>query len=259
MLEKTKIEMKKVWNEMARVPNWDGKGGWPRQQKPLGKEWDKKSFYQRGVKEIQDSAIPFLKEKGLGETDFAKMRVLDVGCGAGRLTAALARCFKFAHGIDISEEAIKRAKQENLGVANLEFHLGNGFDLQVFGDNFFDFAYSYIVFQHIPKKSIIINYLREIHRVLKERGYLKVQVRGYPAYLPLGIAPWRYKGFDSFYIALSMKKKIPFPVIHRYDPLYGAFFKEKELKKIVQEMGFSEVETFCSPPGSRELWVTAKK
>ncbi len=250
--------MKNIWREMARIRNWDGKGGWPDQQKPLGEKWDKKSFYQRGVKQIQDSVIPFLKEKGLRETDFEKMRVLDLGCGAGRLTAALAKRFKFADGIDISEEAIKIAKEENLDTKNLKFHLGNGFDLQIFPDNVFDFAYSYIVFQHIPKKSIIINYLREIHRILKEKSYLKIQVRGYPAYLPLRIAPWRYKGFNSFYIALSKKKKVPFPVIRKYNPMYGAFFKEKEIKKIIQEIGFSEVRTFYSPPGSRYLWISAR-
>lgn len=259
MIEKDKKSMENNWQEIAKPYNWDGKEGWKGRRNPLGEKLDKKSFYQRGVKRIQNSVIPFLKEKGLMETDFEKMKVLDLGCGAGRLTVALAKYFKFADGIDISEGAIQIARAENLGVKNLRFYLGNGFDLQIFTDETFDFVFSYQVFQHIPKKSIVINYLREIRRVLKEKGYLKVQVRGYPGYLPLGLVPWRYKGFDSFFITLSKKKKIPFPIIHKYDRMYGAFFKEKEIKKIIQEMGFSEVRTFYSPPGSRYLWISARK
>jgi Methyltransferase domain len=41
------------------------------------------------------------------------------------------------------------------GRSNIQFHVNNGFDLSMFADNSFDFALSVIVFQHIPRKSIV--------------------------------------------------------------------------------------------------------
>jgi SAM-dependent methyltransferase len=43
----------------------------------------------------------------------------------------------------------------------------------------FDFAFSCIVFQHIPSREIIENYVREVHRVLRPGGLFKFQVQGH--------------------------------------------------------------------------------
>ena len=41
-----------------------------------------------------------------------------------------------------------------------------------------DFAFSTIVFQHIPSREIIENYVREVHRLLRPGGLFKFQVQG---------------------------------------------------------------------------------
>ena len=43
-----------------------------------------------------------------------------------------------------------------------------------------DFAFSSIVFQHIPSREIIENYVREVHRLLRPGGLFKFQVQGRP-------------------------------------------------------------------------------
>jgi hypothetical protein len=48
----------------------------------------------------------------------------------------------------------------------------------MFADAYFDFIYSYIVFQHIPSREIVLNYLREAQRALKPGGVLCCQLRG---------------------------------------------------------------------------------
>ena len=222
--------------------------------------WYKKDYYQKGMKEALDFAISFLKENEIKEKELKEMRALDLGCGTGRITLALAEYFQFVDGIDISEKMIKIAKKDHSGIKNLKFHIGNGIDLKGFSGNFFDFIFSFLVFQHIPKKSIIINYLKEIHRVLKTGRYVKIQTRGYPGHLPPGLPSWRYKGFNSFYIALSKKKNIfPFPVVCKYDTVYGAFFKGREIKEVFSSLNFSEIKTFYHPHENRYLWVSAKK
>jgi len=44
----------------------------------------------------------------------------------------------------------------------------------------FDFAFSMIVFQHIPSHAIIENYIREVHRVLTPGALFKFEVQGKP-------------------------------------------------------------------------------
>ena len=42
----------------------------------------------------------------------------------------------------------------------------------------FDFAFSTIVFQHIPSREIIENYVREVGRLLRPGALFKFQVQG---------------------------------------------------------------------------------
>lgn len=44
----------------------------------------------------------------------------------------------------------------------------------------FDFAYSNLVFQHIPSRGVIECYVREVHRLLRPGALFKLQVRGNP-------------------------------------------------------------------------------
>jgi hypothetical protein len=50
----------------------------------------------------------------------------------------------------------------------------------MFPDSKFDFVYSYAVFQHIPSREVVFEYLREAWRVLKPGGILRCQVNGLP-------------------------------------------------------------------------------
>ena len=46
------------------------------------------------------------------------------------------------------------------------------------GDVRIDFAFSYIVFQHIPSREVIYSYAREVYRLLRPGGLFKFQVQG---------------------------------------------------------------------------------
>lgn len=251
-MENNKNIMKKSWENKANKNAYR----WVDSSK---KNWNKSDYYKQGEKQALEFIISFLKEKKISDSDLKRMKVLDLGCGTGRITASLSKYFDHVDGIDISSNMIGIAKKDHSNAENLNFHLGNGVDLSNFLEKSFDFVFSYLVFQHIPKKSIVLNYLEEIYRVLKKEGYIKVQVRGYPGDLPQGLHHYNYKGFNTFYIALSRKKGIPFPVIYKYDTVQGVFFKEQEIKKIILKLGFVEVETYHNPQDVRELWVWAKK
>ena len=106
------------------------------------------------------------------------LRFIEIGCGIGRMSEHFADIFGETHGIDVSSEMIREAKQRLSHRRNLYFYQGNGRDLSCFENDFADIVFSFIVFQHIPFKEVIINYIREAHRVLKPNGVFKFQVQG---------------------------------------------------------------------------------
>src|SRR5688572_17836194 len=59
-------------------------------------------------------------------------RVVEIGCGLGRLTRAIAADVGHVDAFDISSEMIRRAKEANL--ANVVFHLGKGSSVQPVAD-----------------------------------------------------------------------------------------------------------------------------
>ncbi len=144
-------------------------------------DWNQESFFKSGEENVQNEILTdmFNVCQGL-EPD--RMRVLEIGCGAGRITRALASVFGEVHAVDISPEMVALAT-ENLqpDVGKRVFlYANNGSDLQVLPSSAFDFAFSYIVFQHIPSLDVIESYIRDAHRVLKPGRLFKFQVQGTP-------------------------------------------------------------------------------
>jgi len=139
---------------------------------------DEDEFFLSGEGDVRDFVDPYLSDAQFAPGD---KRMLEVGCGVGRMTFALAKRFGTVEAIDISGEMIKRAKelQTRLGIGNVRFRVGDGKDLTVYPDESLDFAFSYIVFRRIPEISIILNCVREIGRVLKKGGLFRFQLNGY--------------------------------------------------------------------------------
>ncbi len=106
------------------------------------------------------------------------MSALEIGCGIGRMTRYLAEIFEHVHAVDISGEMIQMARKRLADLPNVSCHETNGIDLSLFSDGMFDFVFSFIVFQHIPSREVILNYIRESYRVLKKGGVFKFQVQG---------------------------------------------------------------------------------
>jgi SAM-dependent methyltransferase len=107
-------------------------------------------------------------------------RAFEIGCGPGRLMRPMSRHFTEIHGVDVSDEMIALAREKLRGVPNAHPHVTNGASLDQFADDSFDFVYSYAVFQHIPSRDVVYEYLREIRRVLKPGGLARLQLNGLP-------------------------------------------------------------------------------
>ena len=133
--------------------------------------------------EFFDTARDLVRELG---TELKRLppgegrRALEIGCGPGRLLRPMSRHFSEIHGIDVSDEMAALARQKLADLTNVQIHVASGSDLALFADEYFDFVYSYAVFQHIPSEEVVWSYLRETIRVLKPGGIARLHINGLP-------------------------------------------------------------------------------
>jgi SAM-dependent methyltransferase len=141
------------------------------------KDWTDEEFFDSGRRTVAEEILTDMINICQGK-DPAQMRVLEIGCGAGRVTHALSEVFGEVHGVDVSSEMVDLARCALKDRPKVHIHKNNGMDLSVLPDLPFDFAFSSIVFQHIPSREIIENYIREVHRLLRPGALFKFQVQG---------------------------------------------------------------------------------
>ena len=91
--------------------------------------------------------------------------VVEIGCGIGRLTRAIAPEVGFVHAFDISAEMLRRAQEGR--PSNVQLHLADGDSLRPLEDSSADLVLAYCVFQHLPSYEALANYLREMARVAR--------------------------------------------------------------------------------------------
>jgi SAM-dependent methyltransferase len=143
-------------------------------------DWTDQDFFASGEKAIAEDILTDTGNIYQGK-DPLQMRVLEIGCGAGRLTRALSNIFGEIHAVDVSGEMVSRARAGLQDRPNVTFYQNNGCDLTVVPPLVFDFAYSSLVFQHIPSREVIETYVREVYRLLRPGALFKFQVQGHPS------------------------------------------------------------------------------
>jgi SAM-dependent methyltransferase len=163
--------MKESWDRRARhdpfsyveTAHWDG---------------DVDAFYRLGEERTELLIDPVLPQ--LPRTP-AESGALDLGCGLGRFSRALAGRFERVTGVDVSDEMVGRARDLHPPetFSNLTFAAGDGVTLPV-ESAAFDFVWSYEVFQHMPTLDVVRDNLREVGRVLKADGRALLHLRVAP-------------------------------------------------------------------------------
>jgi len=153
-------------------------------------QWSDEEFFQSGQITLEEEILNDLTNICQGK-DPKEMKVLEIGCGAGRVTRAFAGFFGEVYAVDISREMVRQAREAVGGFPNAHVFRNNGKDLSALNGGWrsrggmgaklqVDFAFSFMVFQHIASRQIIENYVREVHQVLRPGGLFKFQVQGAP-------------------------------------------------------------------------------
>ena len=129
-----------------------------------------------GGAEIVDRVCELLDVR-LQPTD----EVVELGCGLGRLTRVLAARARSVRALDVSAEMLRRAREANPGLDNVEWLHCDGVSLTGVADASADAFFSHVVFQHVPDAEITYGYVREMGRVLRPGGWAAFQVSDDPS------------------------------------------------------------------------------
>ncbi|MEV4311412.1 class I SAM-dependent methyltransferase [Actinocrispum sp. NPDC049592] len=163
-------ELKNTWESLGDVdPLWavvsdpDRRDG----------QWDLAEFMQTGRESVA-RVVATLADHGLS----LGSRVLDFGCGVGRLSNGLAEYADSVVGIDIAASMLKQAEELNRHPGKLEFVQYDGLTLP-FETASFDGALSLLVLQH-GRPEVQLRCLMELQRVVRPGGVLFLQIPSRP-------------------------------------------------------------------------------
>ena len=164
--------MKQQWDDMARLNPFFSITSWPEFERL--ESLDQARFWETG----RVHAKNLLRRLRLGDT--RKLRMVEIGCGMGRMTHTFAERFAHVLALDISPEMVSRARQFWGHLENVTFVEGGGTDLAPIADASVDFVFSFYVLGHITDPQVILNYLTETGRVLRRSGQALLHFRVKP-------------------------------------------------------------------------------
>ena len=103
-------------------------------------------------------------------------KILEIGCGRGRMTQVLAGLFETVVALDISREATRRCRA-NVETSNALILLGDDRTVAAMPDNSFDVVFSYATFQHVSSPAAVRTYIASAARLLGSDGVALLQLR----------------------------------------------------------------------------------
>lgn len=187
--------LRQVWETLgAEDPLW-AVASLPEKR---GGRWDVTEFLATGTKEVKRLHAVLQRAP---EAPPRFRRVLDFGCGVGRLTLAWKAYAEHVVGVDISEPMLKRARLLAGEQSGITYVLNRAQDLAAFGTGTFDLCFSHICLQHMPW-SIAQSYLREFSRLAEPGGWVLFQLPS-RRLIPPGGAAFRQRLVDSLPFGLD--------------------------------------------------------
>jgi SAM-dependent methyltransferase len=135
---------------------------------------DLESFWAEGKRDLD------LLLSALGAEIQPNDRVVEIGCGVGRLTRVISERAASVRALDVSARMLELAKEHNAQLKNVEWLHGGGATLDGIESESADACVSHVVFQHIPDPEVTLSYVREIGRVLLPGGWAAFQISNDP-------------------------------------------------------------------------------
>jgi 2-polyprenyl-3-methyl-5-hydroxy-6-metoxy-1,4-benzoquinol methylase len=165
------------------------------------------------------------------------LRVLDVGCGEGQLTAAAAQAGHAVIGVDVAEEPLRRAHERHSG---LDVRLVEPYGEWPLADASFDAVWAGETIEHVLDTA---GWLSQVRRVLRSGGslLLSTPANGRLAMLASALSSRRMEA--------------------RFDPRsdHLRFYTRRSLARLLDDFGFEriDVRTAGGPPGARRVLLAS--
>jgi 2-polyprenyl-3-methyl-5-hydroxy-6-metoxy-1,4-benzoquinol methylase len=169
----------------------------------------------------------------------APPKVLDLGCGDGYFTSQLAQAGAIALGVDVSAEAVRRARSRD---PQLQVQVIDAVGPWPLADASFDLVWAGEVIEHVADTQ---SWLSEVRRVLRPRGelLLSTPAHGRAALLALALSGRR---FDR-----------------HFDPLadHLRFYSARSLRRLLGDFGFDDIAVRAAggPPGARRVLLASAR
>ncbi len=184
------------------------------------------------------------------------IKMLDVGCGSGRVLNKLASLFPNSRftGMDLSSEAISKANKdaEEKGLQNAEFLVR---DVSDFHETAKENEYDLITtFDAIHDQGKPLNVLKGIFRSLKSDGvYLMQEISG-TSHLEEDVK----HPIGTFLYTISCMHCMTVSLAQDGEGL-GAMWGEEKTREYLKKAGFSNVKTNRLEHDIQNIWYTATK
>jgi SAM-dependent methyltransferase len=166
-------------------------------------------------------------------------RILDVGCGEGRFAAELTLAGLQVLGVDVAQEALRRARAKH---ADLDLRLVPVEGPWPLADSSFDVVWAGETIEHVADTAA---WLSEVRRVLRSEGTLLLST---PAHGRLGM----------FALALSHRR-----FDAHFDPRsdHLRFYSDRTLTRLLEDFGFADIHVRKAGglPGARRLLLASAR
>jgi len=162
---------------------------------------------------------------------YPDIRILEIGCGVGRLILPLRKQYSIVDGTDNSPSYVELSKEYLKDFLDKgRIVLNDGYTLP-FEDNYYNFVFSFTTFQHIRSVPVFISYLRETHRVLRPGGIFRYQMHDMSN---PNFGRWE----------------------ENFSVVWGNAYTSEELDVLMRAMNYHDINIEEKTPW---IWVTARK
>jgi len=186
-------------------------------------------------------------------TEYIKdgQKILDLGCGNGRLYQLFQDKNIEYIGVDNSEGLIKISKER---FNKPEFIVADALNLEThFSENEFDIIVSIAFLHHIPSEELRLKILKDCFSLLKPNGFLIFTVWNLRQWKLI----WRYRLYSLFFGKRDVF--VPWKAGSEKIERYHHVFTLREIKRITKQAGFKIIRCHKDSLRGFNLMVIAQK
>lgn len=206
--------------------------------------WTSEEFYDQGNKNWRGLQSIWMRYGVVRES------CLEIGCGAGRLTAQLGKFFEQVHAIDISAGMIDRAGRM-IDQPSVTFSVADCRHLP-FLSNSFTAVFSTLVLQHLPRMEDGLRCFVEVYRLLRPGGTFLIQLPLFQ--FPPGnrtfaeMAAFAYKTYLRLLsVKAYLRRRLVRCGISTY--MHGISYEVSAVYQALISLGFERVDFVLQPVG----------